>query len=359
MSDNTILSPAHLFIDVLKDPDRKPIPRMISEILYLAFVFKRVPRHYFSSYLFKKWRINIRDFFPTKFLYYKIKPFLNENEVREVLENKLYFNFFYNQFDIRMPKIPMYNFRKMFVFDNKSIEINSARDFKMLLEEVFKQYPSYDSLMIKKTYWSYGGAKIFKIYADEIAKETNTINELYSEVIKSGFLFQETIKQHPDLNVLNPSCLNTIRFDTFIDPDGKIEIMSGYMRMSINNLCVDNSSSGGCYVGLDINTGKLKREAYLDFRHSGVKVLFAHPVTNVVFENFAIPFFPEAKELVIRTASYMPGLRIVGWDVGIGETGPVLIEGNSDYEITGNDIADGGYRANPVFRKVLRELNYL
>ena len=55
----------------------------------------------------------------------------------------------------------------------------------------------------------------------------------------------------------------------------------------------------------------------------------------------------------------MPGLRIVGWDVGIGETGPVLIEGNSDYEITGNDIADGGYRANPVFRKVLRELNYL
>ncbi len=55
----------------------------------------------------------------------------------------------------------------------------------------------------------------------------------------------------------------------------------------------------------------------------------------------------------------MPGLRIVGWDVGIGETGPVMIEGNSDYEITGNDIADGGYRANPVFRKVLRELNYL
>jgi hypothetical protein len=361
MSDNTILWPVKLFIDVLKDPDRKPIPRMISEILYLTFIFKRFPLHYFSSYLFKNWRINIGDFFPARFLYYKIKPFLNENEVREVLENKLYFYFFYKQIDIRTPEIPMYNFRKMFASSKKSIEINNTLDFKKLLQDLFKQNPSFDSLLIKKTYWSHGGEKIFKIYVDQIDKEPDIINELYFEVIKSDFLFQETIELHTELNVLNPSCLNTIRFDTIIDPDSKIEIISGYMRMrmSINNHCVDNTSSGGCYVGIDISTGRLKREAYLDLRHCGVKVLFAHPITRVVFENFAIPFFSQAKELAIWTASYTPGLRIVGWDVGIGETGPLLIEGNSDYDISGNDITYGGYLANPVFRKVLQELNYL
>jgi hypothetical protein len=52
-------------------------------------------------------------------------------------------------------------------------------------------------------------------------------------------------------------------------------------------------------------------------------------------------------------------LRLVGWDVAIGASGPVLIEGNSDYDITGNDLADGGYFANPTFRKAFHEIKYL
>ncbi len=359
MAKVKVLSPITLFLDLLKDPDRKPMYKIISEVLYLFFIFKSFPRHYFSCYLFKKWQTNIRDFFPCKFLYEKIKPFINENEVREVLENKLYFDFFYSQFNISLPKILMYNHKKMFVIGGKSIEIYNEQDFKILLEEMFKQNSSYDSVIIKRTYWSYGGDKIFKLLKDQIAKEPEIINELYSEVITAGFLFQENVKQHPELLKLNDSCLNTIRFDTFINPDGKIEIGSGYIRMSITNLHVDNISSGGCFVGINLNTGKLKKIAYLTFKNYGVKVLTAHPVTNTIFENFNIPFFAQAKELVIKTASFMPGLRLVGWDVAIGESGPVLIEGNSDYDISGNDIADDGYRANPVFRKVLHELNYL
>lgn len=55
----------------------------------------------------------------------------------------------------------------------------------------------------------------------------------------------------------------------------------------------------------------------------------------------------------------MPNLRLVGWDVGIGESEPVLIEGNSDYGINSNDMAYGGYLTNPVFRKVLKEIGFL
>jgi hypothetical protein len=343
MAKVKVMSPLALLLDLLKDPDRKPVLKMIKEIIYLFFVYRCFPRQYFSAYLFKKWRTNVKDFFPCQFLYDKIKPFINENDAREVLENKLYFDFFYSQFNISLPEIFMYNHRKMFVAGNKTIEINSIKDFKSLLEEMFKQDPSNDSVIVKRTYWSFGGDKIFKIYADQITKEPLIIEELYTEVIKSGFLFQKTVKQHPE----------------FINPDGKIEILSGYLRMSIANLHVDNISSGGCFVGIDLNTGKLKKIAYLTFKYYGVKVLTAHPETGTVFENFTVPLFSEAKEFVLRTARFIPGLRLVGWDVAIGESGPVLIEGNSDYDISGNDIADGGYRANPVFRKVLHELNYI
>jgi hypothetical protein len=175
----------------------------------------------------------------------------------------------------------------------------------------------------------------------------------------SGFLFQETIKQHPDLNRINPSSLNTIRFDTFTNIDGEIEIISGYLRMSIKNLHVDNISSGGCQVGIQLLEGKLKKIGYTPILLYGVKVLTEHPVTKTTFENTSIPFFSQAKELVLEAARYIPGLRLVGWDVAIGESGPVLIEGNSDYGISSNDLSDGGYMANPTFKKVLKEIDFL
>jgi glutathione synthase/RimK-type ligase-like ATP-grasp enzyme len=247
----------------------------------------------------------------------------------------------------------------MFVIGNKSVAVETVEKFTSLLEDIFAKNSSCDSIVIKKTYASSGGANIYKIYKAQLLNDPQTINEIYCIVIKSEYLFQECVKQHPDLNKLNSSSLNSMRIDTFIDHEGGIEIISGFIRMSTNNAFVDNISSGGCFVAIDIKTGKLKKQGYSMINKSGPVVFLQHPVTKTVFENFKIPFFTEAKELVIKTASLMPGLRLVGWDVAISENGPVLIEGNSDYEIRGSDFADGGYLANPVFRKVLREIKYL
>ena len=344
---------------VVHDPDRKSVLKMASDIFSLILYHKRFPKHYFSKYLYKKYITNIKDYYSEEFLYYKLKPFLNEHAVSEVVENKLYFNFFYSQFNISLPKVHMYNHRKMFVNGNEHFEINNVFDFKNKLENIFVQNPSYDSLIVKKTYESNGGDQVFKIYRHQLSTDEDVISKLYFNIIKTGFLFQETVKQHPELNKLNPTSLNTIRFDTFIDKDGKIEIISAYIRMSTNNLHVDNISSGGCQVGIWLDSGKLKRDGFSSYRSSGTHVYTFHPITGIVFEGFIIPLFAEAKELIIKTASYMPGLRLVGWDVAIGETGPVLIEGNSDYAMSGNDMSESGYRTNATFRKILHELNYL
>jgi hypothetical protein len=90
-----------------------------------------------------------------------------------------------------------------------------------------------------------------------------------------------------------------------------------------------------------------------------VEILTEHPISKARFENFTIPLFNQVKELVIKAAGLVPVLRLVGWDVAVSESGPVLIEGNSDYDTSGNDLADEGYRANNVYRKVLQEMNYL
>ncbi len=345
-------------IEILKDPDRKPIFRIIYDLSYLFFIYKELPVHYFSRYLFKKGVTNIKDYVPNK-VAAKVAPFFNEKKAKEVIDNKLYFDLFYRQFNISLPRILMYNHKNMFVVSERNTDINNLIDFKLLLGDLFEQNPALDSIFIKKTFSSASGRNIFKLSRHQLKEEPETINKIYSEVVKSEYLFQETVKQHPDLNKLNPSSLNTIRFDTFIDRDGKIDIISGFLKMSTNNSHVDNNIAGGCGVGIDSQTGRLKKYGYSKIKINGVGVLTEHPKTKTIFENFIIPYFPQAKEMVLKTACYMPGLRLVGWDVGIAETGPVLIEGNSDYGINSNDLMYGGYMANPAFRKVLQEINYL
>jgi hypothetical protein len=146
-----------------------------------------------------------------------------------------------------------------------------------------------------------------------------------------------------------------MRIDTFIDQKGNIEIISGFLKMSTGDNPVDNNTSGGCGVGIDMGLGTLKSNGYSKIKMSGVGILKEHPVTGVNFEGFSIPMLEEAKELVLKAAGLMPGLRLVGWDVGISEEGPVLVEGNSDYGINSNDLMYGGYMANPVFCRVLDE----
>ncbi len=348
-----------LLLEILKDPERKPVLVILKDLVTLGVFYRKFPGHYFSRYLFKKGKTNIKDYFPDDFLYHGIKPLLNDRECRDVLENKLFFHLYYAQFDVLVPKILMHNYKTTFFFNGEHLQISNYEDFVIMLAKLFEIEPSRDSMFIKKTFWSYGGDKVFKIYRSQVADRSQPIADLYSEVIKSDFLFQETVIQHPALNKLNPFCLNTIRFDTFIDKEGKVDLISGYIRMSINKNHVDNISSGGCLVGIDLRTGRLKKEGYSTFSYYGVKLLSSHPITGTVFEDFEIPHFDKAKSLTLEAARLIPGLRIVGWDVAIGESGPVLIEGNSDYGMTGNDLSEGGYRTNPVFRKVLGEIKNL
>jgi hypothetical protein len=356
MTIYTSPSKFQIFKSILKDPDRKSLFRISYECMNLLFIYKEIPVHYFSRLMFKKGVKNIRDYLPNKFLGKKVTPRFNDKKVKEVLDNKLFFDLFYKQFNINLPSILMYNHNKMFVIANKNVIANSVKEFIELLEIVFTSNTSGDSIIIKKTCAGSGGHDIYKLYKNQLQTDFKTINEIYNIVIMSEFLFQECVRQHPEMNKLSPSSLNTLRMDTFIDSEGNIDIISGMVRMSVTDTHIDNISSGGCFVAIDINNGKLKKYGYYP---SNPAVLLQHPVTKTVFENFTIPYFIEAKELVLKTASLMPGLRLVGWDVAIGENGPLIIEGNSDYEIRGSDFAYGGYLANKTFRKVLHEINYL
>ena len=351
------LSRYQLLKEIYQDPDRKPIIRMFQDLIYLSFIYKEFPRHYFSRYLYKKETTEIKNFMPNKILS-RVAAFFNDRKFTEVTDNKLYFDLFYRQFNISLPKLLMYNHKRLFIIGNMSFEVNNISDFILLLEKVFEMNSPCDSIFIKKTYASSIGTNTFKLFLYQFREDHKIVEKIYSGIINSEFLFQETVRQHPELDKLTPASLNTIRFDTFMDCNGKIDIISGYLRMSTTNNHVDSNMLGGVGVGINMISGKLKKAGFSKARISGVKILTQHPITGTKFENFTIPFFDQAKQLVIEAARYIPAIRVVGWDVAISETGPVLIEGNSDYGINASDMMDGGYLANGPFQKVLGEIHF-
>ena len=74
-----------------------------------------------------------------------------------------------------------------------------------------------------------------------------------------------------------------------------------------------------------------------------------------------MPYWNEAKEMVKRAAKLSTHVRYVGWDVGMSEKGPVLIEGN---QFPGHDIyqvaekmKDGELGVLPMFEAAISGKN--
>ena len=53
-----------------------------------------------------------------------------------------------------------------------------------------------------------------------------------------------------------------------------------------------------------------------------------HPKSNIKIDGFKIPYFDEVKEMVKKAALESDKILVVGWDVAITPSGPLIIEGN-------------------------------
>lgn len=141
-------------------------------------------------------------------------------------------------------------------------------------------------------------------------------------------LAEEYIKQHPELEKLSESGLNSVRIITQLGKNNQVELLGARLRISVNNH-VDNLASGNLGAAVDIETGKVSGTGvYSDITRQTVSV---HPVSQMQIPGFQIPFWPEALELARNAALYHPENKSVGWDIAISGNGTELLEGNHNW----------------------------
>lgn len=149
--------------------------------------------------------------------------------------------------------------------------------------------------------------------------------DLYDALLdKRQFIIEERIRQHPEMERLCPTSINTLYITTVLSRD-QVHVMYVLVRMGNGTKAVDNISSGGlyCRVGSD---GVVHVPAFCD---KTARCYDAHPSTGTKLIGFTIPYYKEAIEMVRKAARVVPQIRYVGWDIAITPDGPVLIEGNT------------------------------
>lgn len=342
---------------VLKDPQRKSFLRIFWEFTWLSLRIKRPACHYFSRFLYRKGRNNLTDYYPNHILY-SINQRINNLSQQQFVSNKLLYQWYFGMNQIPLPQLLAWNLNGVFFLNHQPHHITNQNEFLQFLIKV-GEHAKCDSIFIKKATNSWGGSNTFKITSKSIQENPAFLKKLYNLIINDFYLFQESIPQHPKLNQLNPHCINSLRIDCFISQKGKAEIVSAKLRLGVGQSHVDNVSSGGMQIGIEKTTGKLKETAFSSITKAAGKSYTHHPTSGIKFHGFTIPHFHEARNLVQRAAILVPSLRLLGWDVAITPSGPLLIEGNTGYDITGSELAFGGYRKNQVFLKVMNELQIL
>ena len=136
------------------------------------------------------------------------------------------------------------------------------------------------------------------------------------------FLVETFLTQHPVMASLSPTSVNSLRMITFFD-GSDVHVMEAVLRMG-NGADVDNYGRGGMYTVIDEKTGVAHYGAFDKYANT----FAAHPISGTSIVGFQVPLYDQVLALLDTVSRIVPQIPYVGWDVAIGEHGPVIIEGN-------------------------------
>jgi hypothetical protein len=331
------------------DPDRKPFWKIALELARTGWHEGELPVHYLTRCLYRRNIENYLDYIGNRRVN-RLQAAVSPRHEIPLLEDKLYFQLVFERAGLRLPRMLGHNFGGTF-HGHAPASILDPAEFRRILGNVLDD--ASDGVVFIKPRHGISGLGVHRI-TPEILGDADQLERLHGAVILGSYVFQEALKQHPAVSRIYPISINTIRMDTFVHDDGHSEPLSAFMRFGSDGRFVDNASQGGCYVGIDFQTGCLHALGHRPLEFGG-EVCETHPSTGFKFSGFEIPYFSEAKSLATQAALVTAGNRLVGWDIAISPDGPVLVEGNHNYTKDLMEITYGGYRRHPTFAMILKK----
>jgi hypothetical protein len=147
----------------------------------------------------------------------------------------------------------------------------------------------------------------------------------------------------------------TIRAVTYMHDD-EPRLLAACLRIIVEGNAADNFSQGtsGNFVApIEPSSGRLI--ALRGSRSRSWPVIYdadRHPINSFPVAGFELPHWNECIRLMFRGQKAFGRVPSIGWDIGITDNGPVLVEGNTQYDFDLLQLAfDRGFK--PDLQKII------
>src|SRR6056297_1429666 len=274
------------FQKALSVPDHKDVSTIIREYLWLKITNPLLAEQYFVKYLFCRDAGNLQDYLN----HHQIHRYfweINDNRFLPVMVMKNNFSSYLSQFGIPVVENHAFNNRALFSKDSQLNLIDSPAKFLSFLQSLSVK----GAIFIKKKEDSFGGKGIIKVDPIALGSDPELLKEVYEQVVASGYIFQDAIIQNHQMDYLNPNCINTLRIVTYTNRNKVSRVLGAIQRTCLDDFYLDNVSSGGGYIGVDLGKGVLLDKIYTHLGKGTGRVYKRHPVSGVVLNGYKIPYF--------------------------------------------------------------------
>lgn len=295
------------------------------------------------------------------------RPCVNRGDQQHILEDKWVAQKFFHGLGLPTPHcLGLYH--PMLGVGTDTTQLRNSTDFLRVLGNCYPQ-----RLVFKPR----GGRQGSNVIVAEVSQEDITGNvTVRSEGIETtldsflenlpmdvfehydgsyqGWIVQGYIPQHSVLNEICPYTVNTVRVVTLLDAQNRARTHSAVLRLGREGSPGDNWATGGVAVGLDVGSGKMADGVFKP--KYGGEWVSAHPDSGCEFRGRTVPFWKEILEVCNHAAEQFPGVRSVGWDIAVTESGPFIVEGNSDWDLAIMQVHSLSGFLTEDFRAELAEL---
>lgn len=185
---------------------------------------------------------------------------------------------------------------------------------------------------------------------------THEIADYMLRVSDAGYLIQKTLNATPDLAEAFGGTLSSIRMLVCLGPGGA-SLESAVVKIPTTDNVADNFWRAGNMLGaVCADTGTITRVV----RGTGpdIENIVSHPDTGSKLVGRMLPQWAAAKDMCLRAAGMLPGIRTQSWDIALTPDGPVALEVNWGGDLNLHQLAHGHGALTPSFCKHLREAGY-
>lgn len=171
-----------------------------------------------------------------------------------------------------------------------------------------------------------------------VDRPDTTLNDFLKALFadkKAAYIIQRKLYCHQDIAEFtgNP-ILQTLRIETYLDEDNQPQIIDRCIKLPEKGSIVDNFIYGTSQNRIaSVDKKGVVIETYANCPEKKIVVKLDY-LLNAAGEHdqLQLPFWQETEELVLRAQKLFAPLKTIGWDVGITNDGPILIEGNAFWD---------------------------